>query len=235
MTPGLRAAVFGASGAIGSALVDALRADTRYEAVHACSRSGAGHVRFDLLDEASIAAAVGAIAKDGPLDMVIVATGVLQEAEGMAVEKSIQMIDPPQMARSFAINSIGPALIAKHVKQHLPRDRRTVFAALSARVGSISDNRLGGWHSYRCAKSALNMILRNFAVELARTHPLAVVASLHPGTVDSALSKPFQRTLPPGQLRSPTHAARDLLQALDGLGAGDSGHFFDWKGDRIAF
>lgn len=128
MTPGLRAAVFGASGAIGSALVDALRADTRYEAVHACSRSGAGHVRFDLLDEASIAAAVGAIAKDGPLDMVIVATGVLQEAEGMAVEKSIQMIDPPQMARSFAINSIGPALIAKHVKQHLPRACRTVMA-----------------------------------------------------------------------------------------------------------
>lgn len=137
------------------------------------------------------------------------------------------------MEEAFRINTIGPALVAKHMLPLFPRDSYAFFGALSARVGSISDNGLGGWHSYRASKAALNMLLKNWALELKRTHKYAVVAGLHPGTVDTGLSTPFQSNLPDGQVVSPSIAAGNLLAVIDNLGPADSGKIFDWKGAEI--
>lgn len=234
-----RAVVFGASGAIGEALVTTLLANGA-RTVHAGARRAvaAGDPRvhpfaFDLLDEASISAAATRIAADGPPDLVFVATGILHGA-GWGPEKSWRALDAERMAEVFAINTAGPALIAKHFLPLLPRDSRSIFAALSARVGSIGDNRFGGWHSYRASKAALNMLMRNFAIELAPRAPGAIIAALHPGTVDSALSAPFQRGVAPGKLFSPAQSAGYLLDVLEGLTPADSGGCFAWDGKRIA-
>lgn len=188
--------------------------------------------RFDLEDESSILAAAEAM-RDSPPDLVIVASGVLALSDGTRPERSYKSLDPGVMAEMFAVNTIGPALVAKHMLPLLPRDRRSAFVALSARVGSIGDNRIGGWHSYRASKAALNMLVRNFAIELGRTHKRSVVVSLHPGTVDTGLSEPFQANLPDGQLTQPDGAARNLLGVIEGLNPADSGHQFDWKGGRV--
>ncbi|WP_225206008.1 SDR family NAD(P)-dependent oxidoreductase [Novosphingobium huizhouense] len=235
----LRCAVFGASGGIGQALVAALAARDEVAEVWAGSRKGqddAGKVRgfaFDLADEASIAAACAGMA--APLDLAIVATGRLTLDDGSGPEKSYRALDPARLAESFAVNAIGPAIVAKHVLPLLPRDRRAVFAALSARVGSIADNRLGGWHGYRASKAALNMLVRNFAVELGRTHREAVVVALHPGTVDTGLSAPFQKGVTPEKLFAPAFSAERLLAVLDGLSAADSGKLFAWDGAEVPF
>lgn len=231
--------MFGASGGIGAALVHALAAQGGWAEIHAGSRSGAtleSHpVRpfaFDLADEDTIRTALERIG--GQLDLVIVATGVLHdEASGIRPERSLRAIDPAVMARVLAINTIGPALIAKHALPLLPKDRRTVFAALSARVGSIGDNRLGGWHSYRASKAALNMLIANFAIEMARTHPHAIIAGLHPGTVDTALSGPFQRGVPKGRLFPAERSAASLLDVIGQLTSADSGRCFGWDGAPI--
>ncbi|HEX5644615.1 MAG TPA: SDR family NAD(P)-dependent oxidoreductase [Erythrobacter sp.] len=232
------AAVFGATGAIGAALCQAL-ARGGVECIHAGSRSGQAPAhaairpfRFDLADEASIAAAAQAM-REAPPELVIVASGVLTLEQGPGPEKSLRQIDPAAMAQVFARNTIGPALVAKHLLPLLPRDRWSVFAVLSARVGSISDNRLGGWHSYRASKAALNMLIRNFAIEQARTHPQSAVVGLHPGTVDSALSAPFQSNLPAGQLTAPDAAAAHLLEVMMRLRPEDSGKVFDWRGEEV--
>lgn len=231
------AAVFGASGGIGAACVDEL-VRRGCELVYAGSRSlrgdgapGQRGFTFDLADEASLAAAALAMADDPP-ELVLVATGVLTLADGTGPEKSYRQLNAAAMAEVLALNAIGPALVAKHVLPLLSRDRRTAFAVLSARVGSISDNRLGGWHSYRASKAALNMLLKNFAIELSRTHPLTVVAGLHPGTVDTGLSAPFQRGVPEDKLFTVQHSAEALLNAAQ-LGPADSGQVFDWRGERI--
>ena len=234
--PFRRAAIFGASGGIGGALADALV--ERGGETWAGSRAGAvaddrmHGFRFDLTDERSLAQAAATMA-DAPPDLVIVASGVLTLADGTGPERSYRQIDGAAMDEMFRLNTIGPALVAKHVLPLLPRDRRSVFAALSARVGSIGDNRIGGWHSYRASKAALNMLLKNFAIELGRTHKQAIVAGLHPGTVDSALSEPFQANLPAGQLTRPADAADNLLNVIDGLAVADSGGVFDWKGEAV--
>lgn len=232
------AAVFGASGGIGAAVCTALAAGGT-ETVHAGSRSGKGPqgpairpFRFDLGDEASIAAAAEAMRADPP-EWILVASGVLTLADGTGPERSYRRLDPAAMAEVFALNTIGPALIAKHCLAIMPRGAPFVFAALSARVGSISDNRLGGWHSYRASKAALNMLLKNFALEMARTHPDGVVVGLHPGTVDSALSQPFQSGLPDGQLTAPQDAAANLLGVMSRLKPEQSGRVFDFRGDEI--
>jgi NAD(P)-dependent dehydrogenase (short-subunit alcohol dehydrogenase family) len=187
---------------------------------------------FDLTDESSIQSAAQMM-KDNPPEWVIVASGVLTLADGNGPERTYKRLNPEAMAQVFALNTIGPALIAKHMLPLMPRDRRFVFAALSARVGSISDNGLGGWHSYRASKAALNMLLKNFALEMGRTHKDGVVAGLHPGTVDSALSEPFQSNLPDGQLTEPNEAAGSLLDVLAGLDARDSGKVFDFAGKTV--
>ena len=171
--------------------------------------------------------------RDDPPDLVIVATGVLTLSDGTGPERTYKRLDGAAMSEVFALNTIGPALIAKHMLALLPRDRRSVFAALSARVGSISDNMLGGWHSYRASKSALNMLLKNFAIELGRTHDEAVIVGLHPGTVNTALSEPFQSGLQGGQLTEPADAAENLLRVVDRLRPAHSGKVFDWKGEEV--
>jgi NAD(P)-dependent dehydrogenase (short-subunit alcohol dehydrogenase family) len=232
------AAVFGASGGIGAALCEALVAGGT-AVVHAGSRRGEGPpglairpFAFDLRDEASIAAAAESMRGDPP-EWVIVATGVLTLPDGTGPERTYRRLDPADMAEVFALNTIGPAMIAKHMLGIMPRGRGFTFAALSARVGSISDNRLGGWHSYRASKAALNMLLKNFAIEMARTHPDSLVVGLHPGTVDSALSQPFQTGLPNGQLTAPQDAAANLLAVLSGLTPEHSGRVFDFRGAEV--
>lgn len=232
------ACVFGASGGIGRALCDALAA-AGCARIHAGSRSGEGPqgpqfegFSFDLEDEDSIRAAAETMLADPP-EWVIAATGVLTLAGGIGPERTYKRLDPGAMARVFAINTIGPALIAKHMLPLMPRGRPFTFAALSARVGSISDNRLGGWHSYRASKAALNMLLRNFAIEMARTHPESVIVGLHPGTVDSALSAPFQSGLAEGQLTAPQTAAANLIEVLAQLTPAQSGRVFDFRGEEV--
>jgi len=222
------AVVIGASGGIGAAIAARLEASGRFAVVHALSRSGTG---FDLEDEATIAAAAANIA-DGPAPtLVFIATGVLHH--GFEPERSWRALDAAHLLRDYRINAVGPALVARHFLPLLPRDRRAVFAALSARVGSIGDNRLGGWHSYRASKAALNMLLRNLAVELGRTHPQAVVAGLHPGTVDTGLSAPFQKGVKPEKLFTADHSAEKLLAVLDALTPEDTGSVFAWDGQRV--
>ena len=232
------AVVIGASGGIGGALVQALLHRRGDGVVHALSRSGrtapGGAIggRLDLASETSIAEAFRAI--EGPIDLVIVASGRLH-GEGVSPERSVAELDGEALARSFQVNAIGPALVAKHLLPRLAKDRRTVFAVLSARVGSISDNRLGGWYGYRASKAALNMLVRTLAVELARSRPLAVCAALHPGTVDTALSQPFQRHVPAGKLFTPARSAGCLLDVLDRLEPEDSGGFYAYDGTPIPF
>lgn len=235
-----RACVFGASGGIGAAFVRLLADHPRVGCVHAGARrllritGKVDPFTFDLEDEASIAAACAAIAADGPLHLVIVATGVLHRPD-MAPEKTWRSLSPEAMARAFAINTIGPALIGKHVLGHLAKGEKAVFAALSARVGSTSDNHLGGWHAYRASKAALNMLIRNFAIELAQKNRTACAMALHPGTVDTALSQPFQAGVRPEKLFLPEQSAGCLLDVIDGLSPAHSGKLFAWDGAEIPF
>lgn len=234
----LRAAVFGTSGGIGAALAAQLEASGQYGEVHCGARKlpDATHpFTFDLADEASIARAAAAIGPGGALDLVIVATGRLHGEGSPMPEKSWRALDGAALAAMFAVNTIGPALIAKHMLPLLRRDARAVFAVLSARVGSISDNRLGGWHGYRASKAALNMLVANFAIEFARSNRQGVVVAMHPGTVDTALSRPFQRGVPPDKLLSPAESAGHILAVLEGLDPQDSGGLFAWTGERLPF
>ena len=205
----MRALVAGSSGGIGSALCDALAAQGW--AVTGLSRTGDG---LDVTEEASVARVMGGL--DGAFDLVIVATGAL-EIGAHRPEKTIRTLDPAALAAQFALNATGPALVLKHALRLMPRDRRAVFAALSARVGSIGDNGLGGWYSYRAAKAALNQLIHTAAVEVARTHPQAIIVALHPGTVDTALSQPFQRGVAENKLFTPDFAAGRMLDVLVSL------------------
>lgn len=229
--PALNAAIFGASGGIGAAFSSLLSENPRVGSVARFSRSGAdGATRFDLTDERSIADAMATITD--PLDLVIVATGALQDS-AMQPEKTWRALDPDAMMHAYQVNTIGPAMIAKHALPKLRQGSKTVFASLSARVGSISDNRLGGWHSYRASKTALNMLIRNFAIELGRTNKTAIAIGLHPGTVDTDLSKPFQRNVPDGKLFTAEHSAASLLSVIDGVTGTDSGNCFAYDGKKI--
>lgn len=230
----LRALVFGAAGGLGAALAAELAAHPRVARVYSAARSASPPWNFTLQDEASIAAVIAAAAVEGPLDLVIVATGVLHNAQ-LRPEKSWRSLDAAALAEAFAVNATGPALIAKHALGHLRRDAKSALACLSARVGSIEDNRLGGWHAYRASKAALNMLVRTFAVELRQRNPGALCVALHPGTVDTALSKPFQSGVDPAKLFTPTHSARALLGVLDQLTPADSGRLWAWDGQPITF
>jgi len=239
MENGLRCAVFGASGGIGAALVRLLAARSDVAQVHALARRPVEATAkihphtFDLEDEASIAAACASIG--GPLDLVVVATGRLVRANGDGPEKSWRALNAHAMAEMFAINTIGPALIGKHCAPLLRKVGRPVFAAVSAKVGSIADNRLGGWHSYRASKAALNMIVRNFAIELGRTNPAAIAVTLHPGTVDTPLSRPFQRNVQPERLFTPAQSAEYLMAVLEKVTPRDSGNLLSWDGTTLPF
>ena len=230
----MRALVFGASGGIGAACTSILRTHPRMGHVYAASRSAEVPWRFELEDEASIAAVAAAAGAEGPLDLVFVATGMLHSTDQQP-EKSWRSLDPAALARAFALNATGPALIAKHTLGLLRRDAKSVFACSSARVGSIEDNRLGGWHAYRASKAALNMLVRNFAIELRQRNPQAICVGLHPGTVDTRLSKPFQTAVAPGKLFTPSMSALALLRVVDQLTVADSGRLWAWDGQPIPF
>lgn len=222
------ALVFGAQGGIGAALVAALREAGEHDAVLAVGRRTTPAI--DLLDEASLERAAAWAAEHGELRLVVDATGFLHD-EHQGPEKSLRQLDAARLARAFALNAIGPALIMKHVLPRLPKGGRSVFATLSARVGSISDNRLGGWYGYRASKAALNQLVRTAAIELARRCPQAVCVALHPGTVATGLSAPFVGER--ATVFEPAVAAAHLLDVIDGLTLAESGGFFDWRGEAV--
>lgn len=232
--------MFGAAGGIGAAFVRALLDDPHCATVFGGARRPLEPAQrfqpfhFDLQDESTIAAAFQTMANGGPVDLVIVATGMLHDG-AVKPEKTIRNLDAEALTRSFAINTIGPALIAKHALAQLPRDRKAVFAALSARVGSISDNHSGGWYAYRAAKAALNQMIRTAAIECAAKNKHAVCVALHPGTVDTAMSKPFQAGVAAEKLFTPDYSAHRLLSVIDALTPADSGGFFAWDGAPIAY
>ncbi len=222
------AAIFGASGGIGGALFETLRSAGTFAHVVGFSRRTSPAI--DLLDEASLQHAAMFAAGKGELRLAIDATGFLHD-EHQQPEKSWRQIDAGNLARSFALNAIGPALIMKHVLPLMPRTGRVVFATLSARVGSIGDNRLGGWYAYRASKAALNQLVRTAAVELARRSPDAICIALHPGTVATGLSAPFAAA---GlDVHSPEQASAHLLDVVGKLTASDTGGFFDWRGQPV--
>lgn len=223
-----KAIVIGASGGIGSALSYEL--ESRGVAVTRLHR--ASTPRIDFNDETTIAAAADTLADQGPFDLIVVATGILSSGEGTP-EKTYRAIRSGSFDNYFRINATGPALVACHFLNLLRDDGRAVFAVLSARVGSIGDNRLGGWVGYRASKAALNQIVRTIAIELARTRKNSIAVALHPGTVDTDLSKPFQKNLPEDQLLAPATSAVALLDVIDRLGPQDSGDCFDWRGQRV--
>lgn len=228
------AVIIGASGGIGAALEAALIEEATFEKVYGFARSRSGAQHLDLLDETSIAAAAAHVAAGTAPTLVIVATGLLHAGE-RGPEKAMRELDPAWLAETYAINAIGPALVAKHFLPIMPRTGRAVFAALSARVGSISDNKLGGWHGYRASKAALNMLMRGIAIEEKRRNDRTIVVTLHPGTVDTALSRPFQGNVQAGRLFTPDRAALQLLDTIEELKAPDSGKLFDFEGKEVPF
>ncbi|MDE3078563.1 MAG: SDR family NAD(P)-dependent oxidoreductase [Paracoccaceae bacterium] len=215
--------IIGASGGIGGALCTALRARGA-EAV-GLSRRGDG---LDVTDERAIRAVLDPL-PSGAFDGVIVATGALV-IDGVGPEKTLKRLDMTSMAAQFALNAAGPALVMKHALRLLPRDRRAVFAALSARVGSIGDNGLGGWYAYRAAKAALNQLIHTAAIEASRTHPQSICVTLHPGTVETGLGPDYRAGHP---TVTPDAAAANLLSVIDGLTPAETGGFFDWAGKTI--
>jgi len=221
--------VIGASGAIGGALLDSLQ--HAFGVTRAIGFSRSRLPSLDLTSEASIADAAHQLLQfDLPPRLIIDATGFLH-GDGVSPEKSLRQLDAANLAKAFSLNAIGPALLMKHFLPLLPRAGKAVFATLSARVGSIEDNHLGGWYGYRASKAALNQLVRTAAIELKRRQPEAICVALHPGTVDSRLSAPFRKI---GlAVRSPVEAADRLLEVIDRLRPEDSGGFFDYRGERV--
>jgi len=236
------ALVIGARGGLGAALYQQLRRDPRFSQVLAAgrrvdaTRSADADIDLDidLTVESRVAAAASQVHKlmqtGLPLRLVVVATGFLH-GHGFAPEKSWRDLDAAHMAHAFAINAIGPALLMKHFLPLLPRSGKSVFATLSAKVGSIGDNRLGGWYSYRASKAALNQLVHTAAIELARQKPQAICVALHPGTVDTPLSSRFAKS---GlEVQTPAEAAARLLNVIEGLTAANTGGFFNHHGEPL--
>jgi NAD(P)-dependent dehydrogenase (short-subunit alcohol dehydrogenase family) len=223
---GYRALVVGASGAIGGALLQQLQSDTRCASV--CGVSRQSTPGLDLLDEPSMAACAQALAGHGPFHLVLDATGALT-LNGRGPEKRLDELDASHLLKALHLNAVGPSLLLKHFSPLLASGERVIWGKLSARVGSIEDNRKGGWYGYRAAKAALNMLLQTGAIEIARRRPLAVVAALQPGTVQSALSLPF---VGHDALR-PEDSAQRLLSVLDALQPSGRAQFVDHQGQSI--
>ena len=231
--------IVGATGAIGKAFLEHYLKDESVENVFAFSRK---KIRFenrkiksfelDIENQTSIEGAAQNI-KDYPIDTIIVATGILH-SENFGPEKSIREINYSTMAKVLAVNTIGPALIGRYFIPLLRKDAKSVLAFLSARVGSISDNKLGGWYSYRASKTALNQIIKNFSIELKRTNPKAVVLGLQPGTVDSNLSEPFKKNVAKGKLFSPEQSREFLSDVIEKASIEDSGNLIAYDGEVIS-
>lgn len=241
MGENLRAIIVGASGGIGAGFIDHLAASDQVNQIYALSRQGVAHgspkianLTFDFTDEDSLIAAAEALRELDPFDLIIVATGLLH-GEGIEPEKSMRAMSHEGFAKSFMANTIGPAMSAKYLLPLLRRDRKTVFAALSARVGSISDNQMGGWYAYRASKAALNMVLKTLSVEYGRRFKQTVIIGLHPGTVDTGLSKPFQANVAKGKLFTAEFSTEKMIAVIEQVTPEDTGNLFDWAGKQIPF
>jgi NAD(P)-dependent dehydrogenase (short-subunit alcohol dehydrogenase family) len=223
---GFRALVIGASGGIGRAFVQLLSAHPRCAEVVSLHRQSAPSIDFD--NETGIANAATSLCSGGKFHLLINAAGMLHNVTFMP-EKKLGDLSYAQLEATFRVNTFGPALVLRHFSPLLASDR-AVLALVSAKVGSIEDNRLGGWYSYRASKAALNMLLKTAAIEVKRSNPNAVLVSLHPGTVNTGLSKPFKGE----QIgRTPQDAASDVLQALNQLTPLDTGSFVSYSGERL--
>ena len=221
-----KALVIGAHGTIGAALVEQLSADTHCALVATVSRSTTPV--FALESETGIAQAAKEVASAGPFHLIIDATGALT-IDGNGPEKHLGALNAERLTRAFEVNAIGPALIIKHFSPLMAKDK-SIFAKLSARVGSITDNHKGGWYGYRAAKAALNMFLQTAAIELQRKRPDTIVVALQPGTVQSPLSAPFSGG---HETVTPEESAKGLLNAIDGLQVLPGAQFVDYKGQPI--
>ena len=225
------ALVIGSNGGLGAAMLSLLERDTNYTQAIGLSRSTA--IKVDYFDEASVASAAQTLASSGhTLRLLIVATGFLHGDTGQP-ERSFTNLDAAYLAQVFQINTLGPALVMKHFLPLLPKTGRCVAAFLSARVGSISDNALGGWYGYRASKAALNQLVKTASIELTRRNKDSICVALHPGTVATALSQPFAKT---GlNVRPAQEAALDLLGVVAALSPLDTGCLIDFKGQRVPF
>ena len=214
--------LIGGTGGIGSALTETLT--ELGHSIRTVSRRNDG---FDFLKPESIDPLLDTL--EGPFDKIIIATGALT-INGAQPEKSMTALDAQSMSDQFMVNAIGPAMVLKHAKRLLPRDRPSLICALSARVGSIGDNSLGGWYSYRAAKSALNQIVRTTAIELSRTHKQSVCVALHPGTVATEFTRKYAERHP---TVTPDAAAQNLVEVMQSLNPSQTGQFYDWAGKPI--
>ena len=226
---GYRAMVMGATGSIGSACVSVLRGDSNCSGVIALSRQSDTPLMLE--NEASIAQAADAVRASGPFHLIIDATGALT-IDGQGPEKSLSALDAERLMRSFQVNTIGPALVMKHFIPLLDGKQRAIYAKLSARVGSISDNKKGGWYGYRSAKAALNMMLQTAAIETLRKKPEAIFVALQPGTVASRLTTPFVKQ---EDCLTPEASAQGMMQSMDALQVSDGAQFIDYAGNKIAW
>ena len=230
--------VIGATGGVGAAFIDACAQSDKVKNIYALSRhkpSSLPHkthwVEIDITNEESVQSAATHI-KNDPIDIIITATGILHAGE-RSPERSLRDINLENFEKTFLVNTHGPALVMKHFLPLLNREKKSVFASLSARVGSISDNNLGGWYAYRASKSALNMLTKTASIEVARRNKLASIITLHPGTVNTNLSKPFQANVPDNKLFTPEFSALSLLKVIDEIDVTQTGKCFDWQGEEV--
>jgi NAD(P)-dependent dehydrogenase (short-subunit alcohol dehydrogenase family) len=248
------ALIMGASSGIGRAMAEHLAADPGIEMLVLCSRSAGSNAPLlslqsqlvaagkqcllldvDITDESSLLAMTNQLRKNLQVIDLIVNTVGLLHSKDVAPEKALEHIFLPSMQQVFAVNAYGPILLAQALMPWLKARRPIVFTSLSARVGSISDNRLGGWYSYRASKAAQNQLLKTLAIELARRNPEAIVLALHPGTTDTDLSRPFQANVTQEKLFTPAFVAEHLLQQITQARVEDTGSFIAWDGQRIAW
>ncbi len=230
LPPGFKALVFGASGAIGGAFVETLSTTPNCGAVIAVSRST--HPQFDIANEASIAAVAEELTPQSPFHFIVDATGALHLGS-VGPEKRLQDLNGNTLSQALMVNAIGPALLLKNAVSLLPSGSRCIYAKLSARVGSISDNRKGGWYGYRASKAALNMLLQTAAIEIQRRRPDALLVALQPGTVRSRLSAPFLPADGDHAAMTPQASVEKMLRAIDRLPASRRATFIDYRGDPI--
>lgn len=233
-------AVIGSSGAIGNSISKLLKSEISVESVYNFSRSAISessekekNIYIDIENEDSIIESIKKIPKDIKFDLIFVATGILHNDEDIYPEKSIKDISGDKLKKVLMVNTIGPALIGKYFIPFLNKNNKNVFAFLSARVGSISNNKIGGWYSYRASKSALNQIIKNFSIEIKRSNPNSIFVGLQPGTVKSNLSKPFQKNVNSNNLFSPDYSAKKLIDVINNLSIEDTGKLFAWDGEEI--
>ena len=229
--------IVGSSGAIGKSFVDYYQKQNSFNFIYSLSRKDTdvgNEVFIDIENEESISEAAELCSKKGPFDKIIVCTGLLH-SENIKPEKSLRDLNRESLLKILSVNTIGPTLIGKYFIPLLKKDAPSILSFLSARVGSISDNRIGGWYSYRASKAALNMIIRSLSIEVARNNKNAVIVGLHPGTVDSNLSEPFRGNVSDGKLFTPEYSVSKMVEVMNNLSPDDSGNCFAWDGKRIEF